>query len=95
MTSLDQITAASLMHPSSRVCGLGSGYLAAHHGPINFFEDLHKASRKDPESWMLSTEYNFVVSYRAKERCEQTQERKRVDKVLVHAPMHHLDSSRT
>eukprot|EP00747_Dinoflagellata_sp_TGD_P212744 gnl/TRDRNA2_/TRDRNA2_85792_c0_seq1.p1 gnl/TRDRNA2_/TRDRNA2_85792_c0~~gnl/TRDRNA2_/TRDRNA2_85792_c0_seq1.p1 ORF type:complete len:407 (+),score=67.74 gnl/TRDRNA2_/TRDRNA2_85792_c0_seq1:39-1259(+) len=64
---------------------LVTGYLATHHGPISFFEDLRKESRKDPKDWVLSTEYNLVVSYRAKERCEDKEERKRVDTArLVH-----------
>ncbi|CAE8648845.1 unnamed protein product, partial [Polarella glacialis] len=64
---------------------LVAGYLAAHHGPVHFFEDLRKSSREHPQSWMLSTEFNLVVSYRSKERCEEPKEAKRVEAArLVH-----------
>eukprot|EP00928_Gymnodinium_smaydae_P065876 TRINITY_DN48965_c0_g1_i1.p1 TRINITY_DN48965_c0_g1~~TRINITY_DN48965_c0_g1_i1.p1 ORF type:complete len:399 (-),score=82.47 TRINITY_DN48965_c0_g1_i1:46-1242(-) len=62
---------------------LVAGYLAAHHGPIHFLEDLRKKTRKDPSSWLLSTEYNLVVSYRATERCESKRERPRVDAARI------------
>ncbi|CAE7197727.1 rab-18 [Symbiodinium pilosum] len=50
---------------------------------VYFFEDLRRSSRQSPEKWLMSTEYNLVVSYRAKERCELPGERKRVDKARI------------
>ncbi|CAE7231906.1 GYG1 [Symbiodinium sp. CCMP2456] len=50
---------------------------------INFFEDMRKASRQNPQKWLMSTEYNLVVSYRAKERCDLPGERKRVHKARI------------
>ncbi|CAE7553715.1 unnamed protein product [Symbiodinium sp. CCMP2592] len=50
---------------------------------INFFEDMRKSSRQNPQKWLMSTEYNLVVSYRAKERCDLPGERKRVHKARI------------
>ena len=41
---------------------------------------MRKSSRQNPQKWLMSTEYNLVVSYRAKERCDLPGERKRVHK---------------
>lgn len=62
---------------------LVAGFLAEHYSPIQWFEDLRRASRVDPRGWLLSTEYNLVVSYRAKQRCEDQRERQRVDGARV------------
>ena len=44
------------------------------------WKDMRKSSRQNPQKWLMSTEYNLVVSYRAKERCDLPGERKRVHK---------------
>lgn len=64
---------------------LVAGYLSRHHGPINFFEDMRGRPHKGPGAELLSTKYNFVVSYRAQERCDDARERQLIDSaVLVH-----------
>lgn len=64
---------------------LVAGYLAAHHGPVHFFEDLRASSRAKPWAWLLSTEWNLLVSYRSQDRCDSRKERRRVDHSrLVH-----------
>eukprot|EP00933_Yihiella_yeosuensis_P027620 TRINITY_DN21529_c0_g1_i1.p1 TRINITY_DN21529_c0_g1~~TRINITY_DN21529_c0_g1_i1.p1 ORF type:complete len:421 (-),score=60.00 TRINITY_DN21529_c0_g1_i1:135-1397(-) len=55
---------------------LVAGYLATHHGPINFFDDRRQKYRDDPKHWLLSTEYNVLVPFATARRCENKKNRK-------------------
>eukprot|EP00434_Breviolum_minutum_P002448 symbB.v1.2.002165.t1/scaffold116.1/size325063/22 len=55
--------------------------------PLHFFEDL-AAGRPT----LMSSEFNLVVSYRAKDRCESPHERKGIDKArILHFANHWLN----
>eukprot|EP00435_Cladocopium_sp_Y103_P060478 s381_g22.t1 len=67
---------------------LVAGYVAEKTS-LHFFEEEHT---KDSGPKLMSSEFNLVVSYRAKDRCEDPRERRQVDKArLVHFANHWLN----
>ncbi|CAK9074812.1 unnamed protein product, partial [Durusdinium trenchii] len=66
---------------------LVAGYLAEHLPAIHYFEDLPRS-----RATFMSTEFNLMVSYRAKDRCEDAAGQREVQKArLVHFANHWLN----
>lgn len=70
---------------------LVAGYVA-EKTPLHFFE-VQEAQIKDAGTpKLMSSKFNLVVSYRAKDRCEDPRERRQIDKArLVHFANHWLN----
>lgn len=68
---------------------LVAGYVAEKTS-LHFFEEAQTKDAGTPK--LMSSEFNLVVSYRAKDRCEDPRERRQIDKArLVHFANHWLN----